>query len=72
MDFNSAFKGLKVNGKRIQNQQTIANSFNDNFSTTAEKLMGANQIDKMSKLKSGALLHYMLQNCRHSYPNIEL
>jgi hypothetical protein len=40
---------LNINGKLIQNQQTIANSFNDYFLTTAEKLMGANQIQSMSK-----------------------
>jgi len=28
---------LNINGKQIQNQQTIANSFNDYFLTTAEK-----------------------------------
>jgi hypothetical protein len=33
--------------------------------------MGANQIDKASRLKNGAPLHYMLHNCRHSYPNIK-
>jgi hypothetical protein len=56
--------------KLIQNQQTIANSFNDYFSTTAEKLMGANQID-MSQLKNGAPLQHILQNCRYPYPNIK-
>jgi hypothetical protein len=62
---------LNINGKQIQNQQTIANSFNDYFLTTEEKLMGANQIDKVSRLKNGVPLHYILQNCRHSYPNIK-
>ena len=62
---------LSINGKLIQNQQTISNSFNDCFSTTAVKLMGANQIDKMSQLKNGAPLHYMLRNCRYPYPNIK-
>jgi Notch-like protein len=62
---------LNINGKLIQNQQTIANSFNDYFSTTAEKLMGENQIDKMSQLKKGAPLHYILQNCRYPYPDIK-
>jgi hypothetical protein len=59
-----------ISGKQIQNQQTIANSFND-FLTRAEKLMGAKQIDGVSQLKNGAPLHYILQNCRHSYPNIK-
>ena len=40
---------LNINGKLIQNQQTIADSFNEYFSTTAEKLIGANQIDIMSQ-----------------------
>jgi hypothetical protein len=40
---------LNINGKLIQNQQTIANVFNDYFLTTEEKLMGANQIDTMSQ-----------------------
>ena len=40
---------LNINDKLTQNQQTIANSFNDNFLTTAEKLMGTNQIDTLSK-----------------------
>jgi hypothetical protein len=62
---------LNINGKLIQNQQTTANSFNGYFSTTAEKLMGANQIDKMSQLKNGAPLHYILRNCRYPYPNIK-
>jgi len=56
---------LNINGKLIKNQQTIANSFNNYFSTTAEKLMGANQFDKMSQLKNGVPLHYTLQNCRY-------
>ena len=56
--------------KLIQNQQTIANSFNDYFSTTAEKLMGANQID-MSQLKNGASLQHILRNFRYPYPNIK-
>jgi hypothetical protein len=30
-----------------------ANSFNDNFLAMTEKLMGANQIDKVSQLKNG-------------------
>jgi hypothetical protein len=55
---------LNINGKQIQNQQTIANSFIDYFSTTAKKLMGANQIDKMSRLKNGASLLY-IQSVQH-------
>jgi hypothetical protein len=33
--------------------------------------MGANQIDKMSQLKNGEPLHYILRNCRYPYPNIK-
>jgi hypothetical protein len=44
---------LNINGKPIQNQQIIANSFNDYFLKTAEKLMGANLIGEMSQLKNG-------------------
>ena len=62
---------LNIKGKLIQNQQTTANSFNDHFSSIAEKLMGANQTDKMNQLKNGAPLHYILQNCRYTYPNIK-
>jgi hypothetical protein len=62
---------LNINGKLIQNQQTSANSFNYYFSTTAEKLVGANQIDIMSQSKNGAPLHYICQNCRYPYPNIK-
>jgi len=51
---------LNINGKLIQNQQTIANSFNDYFSTTAEKLMEANQIDIMSQSKNGVPSHHIL------------
>jgi hypothetical protein len=40
---------LNINGQLIQNQQTNSNSCNDYFSTTAEKLIGANQIDIMSQ-----------------------
>ena len=32
--------------------------------------MAANQTDKMSQLKNGAPLRYILQNCRYPYPNI--
>jgi hypothetical protein len=62
---------LSINGKLIQNQQTIANSFNDYFATTAEKLMGGNQVDKMSHLKNGVPLHYILQNWRYPCPNVK-
>jgi hypothetical protein len=49
-----------MNGKLIQNQQTIANSFNVYILTTAEKLMGANQIEKMSQLKKwSAIILYI-------------
>ena len=33
--------------------------------------MGANQIDKVSRQKNGAPLHYILQNCKHPYLNIK-
>ena len=55
----------------IQNQQTIANSFNNNFSTVAEKLMEENHIDTMSQIQNGATLHNIPRNCRHLYPNIK-
>ena len=51
---------LNINGTLTQNQQTIADSFNEYFLTTAEKLIGANQIDTMSKSKRGVPLHYVL------------
>jgi hypothetical protein len=54
-----------------RNQQTIANSFNDYFLTTAEKLTGANQIDKLSQLKNRAPIRYIFQNCRYYYPNVK-
>ena len=37
----------------------------------AEKLMGANQIDKLSQLRNSAHIHYILQNCRYPYSNIK-
>ena len=49
----------------------MANSFNDYFLNTAEKLMTANQIDKMSHLKSGAPFHNTLQSCMLPYPSIK-
>jgi hypothetical protein len=55
----------------IQNQQTIANSFNNYFSTVAEKLMETNHIDKISQIQNGETLHHILGNSRHSYPNIK-
>jgi hypothetical protein len=67
--FTISIANFNSKGKLIQNQQTIANSFNDNFSLTAEKLMGANQTDKKSQLKKAAASHYSLQNCRNPYPN---
>jgi cell division protein FtsI/penicillin-binding protein 2 len=42
---------LNINGTLIQLQQIIANSFNEYFLKTAEKLMGAKKIDKMNQLK---------------------
>ena len=41
------------------------------FLTIAKKLTGANEIDKLSQLKNRAPLHYILQNCTYSYPNIK-
>jgi hypothetical protein len=43
------------------------------FLKTAEKLMGANQIDKMNQLKNGAPLHNtcILQSCRQPCPSIK-
>ena len=46
---------LNVIGKLIWNQQTTENSFNDYFLTIAEKLKGANQIDKLSQQKTECL-----------------
>ena len=56
---------LNINGMLIQNQQTIANSFNNYFSTAA------NHIDKLSQIQNGGTLQHILRNCRHSYPNIK-
>jgi hypothetical protein len=50
---------LNINGKLVQNQQTIENSFNDCFLKTAEKLMEANQI-VTSQLKTGVPPYYIL------------
>ena len=61
---------LNVNGKLTQNQ-TTANTFNDYIITIAEKLTGANQIDKLSQLNNRAPIHYILQNCTYPYPNIK-
>jgi len=66
---NEEISLLHINGKLIQNQQTIANSFNDYFLTIEEKLMGANEIVKLSQLKNRAPLHHIHQNCRYSYCN---
>jgi len=62
---------LNVNGKLIWNQETTANSFNDYFLTIAEKLRGANRIDKLSQLKNRAPIHYIFQNCKCPFPNIK-
>ena len=62
---------MNINGNLIENQQTVADSFNGYFSTTVEKLMRANQIDIMSQLKNGVPLHYIHQNCSYPYPNIK-
>jgi hypothetical protein len=63
---------LNINGKLIQKQQIAANSFNDYFLKTAEKLMGANQIDKMNQLNNGEPLHNILQSCRQPSPSIKI
>jgi hypothetical protein len=49
---------LNISGKLIQNQQITANSFNNYFLGTAEKLMGAKKIDKMSQQKMER--HYII------------
>ena len=49
---------LSINGMLIQNQQTIANSFNNYFSTVAEKLMETNHIDKMSQIRRHYTIYY--------------
>ena len=53
---------LNINGTLIQNQQTIANFFNNYFATVAEKLIKSNHMDKKTQI---------LPNSRHSYPNIK-
>jgi len=55
----------KVNTKSTNN----CKFFNDYFLKKAEKLTGANQSDKMRRLKNRVLIHYILQNCRCPYPN---
>ena len=62
---------LKINGELIHNQQVIANSFNDYFLNTAEKLITANQIDQLSQIKNGAPLRNKLKSCRQPYTNIK-
>jgi hypothetical protein len=49
---------LSINGMLIQNQQTIANSFNNYFSIVAEKLMETNHIDKMSQTQNEDITPY--------------
>ena len=41
------------------------------FLTIAEKLTGANQIDKLSQLKNRAPIGYIIQNCRYPCLNIK-
>ena len=62
---------LNVNGKLIQNQETIANSINDYFLTIAEKLTVAKQIDKLSQLKNRAPI-YIIYRVRHKSVNTPL
>jgi integrase len=62
---------LHINGKIIQNQQIMANSFNDYFLKIPEKLMGANKYDKINQLKHGAPLHNILQSYGQPYPSIK-
>ena len=62
---------LNINGMLIQNQQTIASFFNNYFLTVAEKLMETNHIDKINQKQNEETLHYILRNCKHSYPNIK-
>jgi len=62
---------LKINDELMHNQQVIANSFNDYFLNTAEKLMTAKQIDQLSQIKTGAPLRNKLQSCRQPYTNIK-
>ena len=44
------------------------NFFNNYFLRIAEKLTGANQIDKLSQLKNRAPTHYVHQNCSIPIP----
>ena len=58
---------LTINGELIQNQQVIANSFNDYFLNIAEKLMTANQTDQLSRLNNNIPVHTTLQKGEQSY-----
>ena len=49
---------LNINGTLTQNQQTIADSFNEYFLTTAEKLIGANQIDTNQKGECHYIMYF--------------
>ena len=62
---------LNINGILIQNQQTLANSFNNYFSNVAENLIEANHIDKMNLIQNGTTLDHALRNCKQVYPSIK-
>ena len=54
------------------NQQMIANSFNNYFLTSTNKIIDNNRNDKISQSNStNNPLNYMLQIFKHPFPNIK-
>jgi hypothetical protein len=51
---------LNINGKLTDNQQTIANSFNNYFLTIADKIIDNIRNDKVGQSNHNNSLNYML------------
>ena len=62
---------LNLNGRLLQNQQTIASSFNNCFLNAAENLIETNHSDKMKLTQNETTLDKVLRNCEQLYPSIK-
>jgi len=63
-------KTLNLNGRLLQNQQTIADSFNNYFLNVVENLIETSHIDKMKLTQNGTTLEKTISNCNQLYPSI--
>ena len=62
---------LDINGRLIQNQQTLADVFNNYFLNIAEKLRESYCIDEMTLTQKEATIGKALRNREQQYPSMQ-